>query len=516
MFVHDWPSGDIIVHTATAGSDVPDNVIWTSPLNGTIDISGGVWEGRDWDDAGGGFRGNQWNLYVRDVLISSGTVEGGDPYSSNNPFPFSLGSGGASAVTGIQVSRNDVVRLELVRTSVWGDYVGVNFRIATVSPPSLTILRNVDQTVSLSWTGVGTLEQTESLLAPNWQPATSQANPHAISTAGTMKFYRLKAESPPRPPSIVVQPVSKAAILGESVTFSLTAVGSLPLSYQWRKDGQDISGASQATYSIAAVQPNHLGAYTAIVTNQYGAETSKVAHLTQVMPGCPTSQYRFEEGVPDQPATGDGSILDFVDRSGDGTAIGDPMYRADVGWPRVAACQCESNTRSLELVPGQSVIINSPFIFHDQYGDATLEFLVKPAGQEHVGLFWTRPDNDDRDRFNIAINSEGGFGFDYRDPSGELHLTPSHISLFQIPVDTWTHIAVVRDTRSFAASHSYDFYINGVHTTTEFDDDPKLPSSNQEWQISGRDGFSFTGSVDEIRFSARKLEPSEFLIAGCE
>ena len=69
---------------------------------------------------------------------------------------------------------------------------------------------------------------------------------------------------------------------------------------------------------------------------------------------CPTkplvSQYRFEEGAPDQPAMGVGSILDFVDGSGDGTPTGDPFYRADVGLTRVAACQCESNTRSLELV----------------------------------------------------------------------------------------------------------------------------------------------------------------------
>jgi hypothetical protein len=382
--------------------------------------------------------------------------------------------------------------------------------------PSLTILRNVDQTLTLSWRGAGALEQAESLTAPNWQPAPSQANPQILSITGTMKFYRIKAEPAPRPPSIVVQPQSKAAILGESVTFSLTVVGSLPLSYQWRKDGQDIFGANQATYSIAAVQPNHLGTYTVIVSNQYGTQTSRVAHLTQIMPGCPTSQYRFEDGVPDQPATGDGSILDFVDRSGDGTATGDPLYHADVGFDRVAACQCESNTRSLELAGGQSVEINSAFIFHDQYGDATLEFLVKPAEQPHVGLFWTRADNDDRDRFNIAINSDGGFGFDYRDPTGVLHLTPAHISLFEIPVDAWTHIAVVRDTQSFTPSHSYDFYVNGVYTTTAFDDDPDLPTSNQAWQISGREGFYFTGSVDEIRFYARKLAPSEFLINGCQ
>jgi len=236
-----------------------------------------------------------------------------------------------------------------------------------------------------------------------------------------------------------------------------------------------------------------------------------------VCDACPTkplvNQYRFEEGAPDQIATGAGSILDFVDGSADGTPSGSPVYRADVGLSRVAVCQCENNIRSLELVAGQSVKINSAFIFHDRYKDATLEFLIKPRQQGHVGLFWTRPDDaQDANRFNIAINENGGFGFDYREPSGVLHLTPAHISLFQIPVDAWTHIAVVRDTQSSAPSHVYDFYVNGVYFTTQIDPDPHLPNANQDWQISGRNGFLYSGSIDEIRFSARKLAPSEFLI----
>src|SRR6185369_15347639 len=61
-------------------------------------------------------------------------------------------------------------------------------------PPSLTLLRNADQTVSLSWRGAGALEQTASLTAPNWQPAPSQANPQTNSIADAMKFFRVKAD----------------------------------------------------------------------------------------------------------------------------------------------------------------------------------------------------------------------------------------------------------------------------------------------------------------------------------
>jgi hypothetical protein len=58
----------------------------------------------------------------------------------------------------------------------------------------LTLLRNADQTVSLSWSGVGALEQTESLTVPNWQPATDQANPQTLSITDVKKFFRVKAD----------------------------------------------------------------------------------------------------------------------------------------------------------------------------------------------------------------------------------------------------------------------------------------------------------------------------------
>ena len=89
---------------------------------------------------GGGYRGNTWSLYVRDSLISSGTVSGGDSYSRANPFTFNLGSGGPQVLQDISVNAGDVLRLELVKTGVEGDYVGVNFGILVVPEPSTAVL----------------------------------------------------------------------------------------------------------------------------------------------------------------------------------------------------------------------------------------------------------------------------------------------------------------------------------------------------------------------------------------
>lgn len=68
------------------------------------------------------------------------------------------------------------------------------FALVRDPPASLSIVRNADQTLGLSWRGAGALEQTESLTAPNWQPSPAQANPQTLSTTGVMEFYRVKAD----------------------------------------------------------------------------------------------------------------------------------------------------------------------------------------------------------------------------------------------------------------------------------------------------------------------------------
>jgi hypothetical protein len=71
---------------------------------------------------------------------------------------------------------------------------GGSLAIVRDPQPSLTLLRNADQTLNLSWTGAGTLEQSASLSTPNWQPAPSQANPQSFKATEPARFFRLKAE----------------------------------------------------------------------------------------------------------------------------------------------------------------------------------------------------------------------------------------------------------------------------------------------------------------------------------
>ncbi|MFN7138542.1 MAG: immunoglobulin domain-containing protein, partial [Limisphaerales bacterium] len=82
------------------------------------------------------------------------------------------------------------------------------------------------------------------------------------------------------PPEIVTQPLSQMIDAGESVTFSVIASGTEPLSYQWRKNGQVIADATTSSHTIAQVETGDAGSYTVVISNAAGQTTSAVAVLT--------------------------------------------------------------------------------------------------------------------------------------------------------------------------------------------------------------------------------------------
>jgi hypothetical protein len=70
------------------------------------------------------------------------------------------------------------------------------------------------------------------------------------------------------PPFITVQPVGVIRYVGEyAAPLTAAAAGSAPLSYQWRKDGVDVPGATTATLALGLVTNGLGGSYALVVTN---------------------------------------------------------------------------------------------------------------------------------------------------------------------------------------------------------------------------------------------------------
>lgn len=107
---------------------------------------------------------------------------------------------------------------------------------------------------------------------------------YALSADRVAAHFATTGITPPAvPPTITGQPQSASVIIGTpdaSVTFSVVATGTLPLEYQWMRDGVEITGATSDVLPLTNVTSADVGTYTVVVSNSGGSETSAEAVLS--------------------------------------------------------------------------------------------------------------------------------------------------------------------------------------------------------------------------------------------
>ena len=82
-------------------------------------------------------------------------------------------------------------------------------------------------------------------------------------------------------PAIIAQPSSQTVTVSQAATFTVTASGAAPLSYQWQKNGVNILGTNSSTYTTPATTVADDGAqYAVIVGNSSGSASSVAVTLT--------------------------------------------------------------------------------------------------------------------------------------------------------------------------------------------------------------------------------------------
>lgn len=82
------------------------------------------------------------------------------------------------------------------------------------------------------------------------------------------------------PPAITLQPKDKIVPLGANTGFGVSVSGTTPLSYQWRWEGTELPDATNATLNFSHAGLTNAGAYNVLVTNPWGAVTSRLAQLS--------------------------------------------------------------------------------------------------------------------------------------------------------------------------------------------------------------------------------------------
>ena len=192
----------------------------------------------------------------------------------------------------------------VVATNACGSTLSSNMMLTVLPvPPSITA-QPANQTNSVGYSASLTVATTGSLpLSYQWNfngtningatNATlmlanvqlSQAGNYAVlvtNAYGTVLSSNAVLAVVATPPAITTQPTNETIFVNDSVSFSVAATGSLPLSCQWNFNGTNIGGATNAMLTLTQVQLNQAGNYTVLVTNTFGAVLSSNAMLVVV------------------------------------------------------------------------------------------------------------------------------------------------------------------------------------------------------------------------------------------
>jgi uncharacterized delta-60 repeat protein len=114
-----------------------------------------------------------------------------------------------------------------------------------------------------------------------------------------------------QPPVITVAPSNLTVVAGAEAKFLVEAIGALPLLYQWRRQGTNLPGATNATLIIANAQAGDSAFYSVEVTNSAGAVVSTSASLVVLYPPAitapPTNQTVAVGGTASFAVTATGS-----------------------------------------------------------------------------------------------------------------------------------------------------------------------------------------------------------------
>src|SRR5207245_9720491 len=113
---------------------------------------------------------------------------------------------------------------------------------------------------------------------------------HALHTP---PFWTAQTHAP-TPPSVLQHPSDHTIYAGGTAHFSVTASGTVPLIYQWKKgstllsDDTRISGSSSANLQIISVVGADAGSYSCTVTNSAGGTNSSAGALSILPPPAST------------------------------------------------------------------------------------------------------------------------------------------------------------------------------------------------------------------------------------
>lgn len=301
-------------------------------------------------------------------------------------------------------------------------------------------------------------------------------------------------------PILTTVPTSAVRFLNGTVNFTVGALGSQPMTAQWKHDGTVIPSAESTTLTLTDLQPADAGEYTVVLTNPYGSVDAK-ATLTLVTPtkygaaavdAGPVGYWRLDETA--------GTMAYDYWGSRDGTL--QTGVTLGTAGPRPATFQGFDAS-------------NTAYTFNGSSGKVVIPALNMNTASATI-VVWINPDGTQSDYAGVVFSRGAAVsGIDYKGTTDQIGYhwndTPSSYSwdsgLYPVP-NEWNFVALVvqPDQATMyldAGGAGLQASVNPVtHATSAFDGTVQL----------GQDGTSsrlFKGMIDDVVIYDRALSDAE-------
>lgn len=253
---------------------------------------------------------------------NTGVISGIPPDASGSPFVVTIT---ANNGTGSSTATNQTFTLTVQAANAPPTFAlqPVSLLVNRGDSPTFTVAASGGGALTYQWLKDGAIingATGSSYTVPNAQAASAAVYSVRVSNAFGSVTSNGAVLSVLTPPIFVVQPRTQLAQVGSSVTFSSNVTGGAGLTYQWRKNGVNIAGATGAVHTIASVNAADAGNYDVIVSNPLGSVGSSLAQLIVV--NTPTAP-----SFTAQPASRTAAVGNTVTLTAAATGVPAPSYQ---------------------------------------------------------------------------------------------------------------------------------------------------------------------------------------------
>jgi hypothetical protein len=505
-------------------ADLDANYFTSAPIP-EGDIGNWVFLAGTWD-------GTAWNLYRYDSLVASAEFAiGALPVDA----PWSIGSLDNPTTSDGQVFQGAIDEVAVFPAALTAEQIQAIFYSGNVlliteqpEPPVGPVYESSDLTFSVAAAGNPTLSyqwikdevqlpgQTGTDLILSNVTTNDSGNYAAVvsNSSGSVTSSIIALTVLASSPLILEQPQPATRYASASATFSVSAVGTRPLTYQWYyNDTNVISGANAARYTLTGVQAADAGTYSCLITNPNGSTNTVSAPLT-VLPlpaNYPTT------------AIADNPIAYWRLGEADGTVAYDYWGGNDGEYNDVALGLAGYSVSDPDKAAGFGGVntyvgvVNSPAInFSGSSATFTLEAWVNgPATQlDGAGIIakgrgTTGAGGVPGEQYTLDVS--GGFYRFHVDPATG---TAGEVIALVGPDGTWQHLVAVYDQ----SAGTMAIYVNGENVGSGTTPDAGPLSSALPLGIGSRRGgvgseydLYFDGSIDEVAIYNTALTAEQVL-----